>query len=152
MLILMKKDNYIKRLLDCGKKIAICEQMELSDNSKALARREVVRIVTPATVVDEDFLDDKSFNYIICFFQHALAFCDVSTGDFHIRALDPKNKAQSVRTALQQIAGITELAVEQADAYVTNGTKPETEKQLVPCVAITAENVEFLNAFVYTGE
>ncbi|MBQ7644242.1 MAG: DNA mismatch repair protein MutS [Spirochaetales bacterium] len=96
--------NYIKRLLDCGKKIAICEQLELSDNSKALARREVVRIVTPATVVDEDFLDDKSFNYIICFFQHALAFCDVSTGDFHIRALDSKNKAQSVRTALQQIA------------------------------------------------
>ena len=43
--------NYIKRLLDCGKKIAICEQMELSENSKSLAKREVVRIVTPATVV-----------------------------------------------------------------------------------------------------
>lgn len=96
--------NYIKRLLDCGKKIAICEQMELSENSKSLAKREVVRIVTPATVVDEDFLDDKSFNYIICFFQHALAFCDVSTGDFHIRALDSKNKAQAVRSALQQIS------------------------------------------------
>ena len=96
--------NYIKRLLDCGKKIAICEQMELPENSKAIARREVIRIVTPATVVDEDFLDDKSFNYIICFFQHALAFCDVSTGDFHIRALDAKNKAQSVRAALQQIS------------------------------------------------
>ena len=96
--------NYIKRLLDCGKKIAICEQMELSENSKALARREVVRIVTPATVVDEDFLDDKSFNYIICFFQYALAFCDVSTGDFHIRALDPKNKVQAVRSVLQQLS------------------------------------------------
>ena len=96
--------NYIKRLLDCGKKIAICEQMELSENSKALARREVVRIVTPATVVDEDFLDDKSFNYIICFFQYALAFCDVSTGDFHIRALDSKNKVQAVRSVLQQLS------------------------------------------------
>ena len=96
--------NYIKRLLDCGKKIAICEQMELSENSKALARREVVRIVTPATVVDEDFLDDKSFNYIICFFQYALAFCDVSTGDFHIRALDQKNKVQAVRSVLQQLS------------------------------------------------
>ena len=96
--------NYIKRLLDCGKKIAICEQMELSENSRALARREVVRIVTPATVVDEDFLDDKSFNYIICFFQYALAFCDVSTGDFHIRALDQKNKVQAVRSVLQQLS------------------------------------------------
>ena len=96
--------NYIKRLLDCGKKIAICEQMELSENSKSLAKREVVRIVTPATVVDEDFLDEKSFNYIICFFQHALAFCDVSTGDFHIRALDSRNRTQAVRSALQQIS------------------------------------------------
>ena len=57
-----------------------------------------------------------------------------------------------VGTALQQIALITEMAVEQADAYLKDGTKPETEKQLVPCVAITADNVEYLNAFVYTGE
>lgn len=96
--------NYIKRLLDAGKKIAICEQMELSENSKSLARREVVRIVTPATVVDEDYLDDRSFNYIICFFQQSMAFCDVSTGDFHIRALDPKNRVQAVRTALEQLS------------------------------------------------
>lgn len=96
--------NYLKRLLDAGKKVAICEQMELPENSKSLARREVVRIVTPATVVDEDFLDDKSFNYIICFFQQSLAFCDVSTGDFHMRSLDPKARVQSVRTALEQIS------------------------------------------------
>ena len=55
-----------------------------------------------------------------------------------------------VGTALQQIAGITELAVEQADAYVTNGTVPEAEKQLVPCIAITIDNVDNLSAFVYT--
>ncbi len=96
--------NYIKRLLDAGKKIAICEQMELPENSKSLARREVVRIVTPATVVDEDYLDDRNFNYIISFFQHAMAFCDVSTGDFHIRALDAKNRVQAVRTALEQLS------------------------------------------------
>ncbi|MCQ2412728.1 MAG: DNA mismatch repair protein MutS [Sphaerochaetaceae bacterium] len=96
--------NYLKRLLDAGKKVAICEQMELPENSKSLARREVVRIVTPATVVDEDFLDDKNFNYIICFFQQSLAFCDVSTGDFHMRSLDSKARVQSVRTALEQIS------------------------------------------------
>ena len=54
-----------------------------------------------------------------------------------------------VGTALQQIALITEMAVEQADAYL-NGTAPEEEKQLVPCVAITADNTDCLNAFVYT--
>ena len=89
----------------------------------------------------------------------AQACSDAGRTDIKIIGLDGSDdaaeyikKGQLVGTALQQIAGITELAVEQADAYVTNGTKPETEKQLVPCVAITAENVEFLNAFVYTGE
>lgn len=54
-----------------------------------------------------------------------------------------------VGTALQQIALITEMAVEQADAYL-KGTAPAEEKQLVPCVAITADNVDKLSAFVYT--
>ena len=75
----------------------------------------------------------------------AQACIDAGRTDIKIIGLDGSDdaaeyikKGQLVGTALQQIAGITELAVEQADAYVTNGTKPETEKQLVPCVAITA--------------
>lgn len=56
-----------------------------------------------------------------------------------------------VGTALQQIALITEMAVEEADAYL-NGTAPEEEKQLVECIAITADNVDNLSGFVYTEE
>ncbi len=96
--------NYIKRLLDAGKKIAICEQTELSTSSKSLAKREVVRIVTPATVVDEDLLDDRSFNYIVCIFQYSCAFCDVSTGDFHLRSIEKDNRIQSIRSILEQIS------------------------------------------------
>ena len=95
--------NYIKRLLEFGKKIAICEQMELSQNSKSLAKREVVRIVTPATVVDEDLLDDRSFNFIISIFQNSCAFCEVSTGDFHLRAIPKENRIQGIRAVLEQI-------------------------------------------------
>ena len=95
--------NYIKRLLEFGKKIAICEQMELSQNSKSLAKREVVRIVTPATVVDEDLLDDRSFNFIISIFQNSCAFCEVSTGDFHLRAIPKENRIQGIRALLEQI-------------------------------------------------
>ena len=53
-----------------------------------------------------------------------------------------------VGTCLQQIALITQTAVEEADAYL-NGTAPEEEKQLIPCIAITADNVEYLSQFVY---
>lgn len=55
-----------------------------------------------------------------------------------------------VGTALQQCALIAEMAVEQADAYLKNGTTGLEEKQLVDCIAITAENVENLKTFVYT--
>jgi len=95
--------NYIKRLLDAGKKIAICEQTELAPDSRTLAKREVVRIVTPATVVDEDFLDDRSFNYIACIFQYFCAFCDVSTGDFRLRNIAKENRIQGIRTVIEQI-------------------------------------------------
>ena len=53
-------------------------------------------------------------------------------------------------TALQQCALIAEMAVEQADQYLKEGTTGLPEKQLVDCVAITAENVDNLQTFVYT--
>ncbi len=87
------------------------------------------------------------------------ACIDAGRTDIKIIGLDGSDDAgayikegQMVGTALQQIAVITEMAVEQADAYIKDGTLPETEKQLVPCVAITAENVDKLSAFVYSGD
>ena len=53
-------------------------------------------------------------------------------------------------TALQQFALMAEMAVTQADGYLKNGTTGLDEKQLVDCIAITADNVDKLSAFVYT--
>ena len=87
----------------------------------------------------------------------AQACIDAGRDDIKIIGLDGSDEAAAyvkegkmVGTCLQQIAAITELAVEEADAFIKDGTLPETEKQLVPCVAITAENVDKLSAFVYT--
>lgn len=84
------------------------------------------------------------------------ACIDAGRDDIKIIGVDGSDDAgnyikegQMVGTALQQIALITEMAVEQADAYL-NGTAPAEEKQLIPCIAITADNVENLSAFVYT--
>ena len=84
------------------------------------------------------------------------ACLDAGRDDIKIIGLDGSDEANAyiksgdmVGTALQQIALITEMAVQQADDYL-NGTAPEEEKQLVPCVAITSENCDKLNAFVYT--
>ncbi len=84
------------------------------------------------------------------------ACIDAGRDDIKIIGLDGSDDAANyiksgdmVGTALQQIALITETAVREADDYL-NGTAPEEEKQLVPCIAITADNVENLSAFVYT--
>ena len=84
------------------------------------------------------------------------ACIDAGRDDIKIIGVDGSDDAANyiksgnmVGTALQQIALITEMAVEQADAYL-KGTAPAEEKQLIPCVAITADNVDKLSAFVYT--
>ena len=55
---------YIARLLRVGKKIAICEQVALNAPGKGLAERKVVEVITPGTVVDDDYLESGSNNYL----------------------------------------------------------------------------------------
>lgn len=95
--------NYIKRLLDLGKKIAVCEQTELPQNGKNLAKREVVRIITPATVVDEDYLGGFDFNYVLSVFRTDCAWCDISTGEFKIRSLEKTARIQDIQTVIEML-------------------------------------------------
>ena len=62
--------NYLKRLLDAGKKVAICEQLSLSDSPRELAKRSVTEIYTPATVVDEEYLDSLSSSFVLAVEQN----------------------------------------------------------------------------------
>ena len=65
---------YIKRLLNVGKKIAICEQIKLSEKMGKLAQREVVRVITPATVFEEDLLSETDYNFIISTYWFHLVY------------------------------------------------------------------------------
>ncbi len=81
-------DVYIETLINNGYKVAICEQMEDAKQTKGMVRREVVRIVTPGTVMDQGGVDEKQNNYILSFLTHnnafALSYCDVSTGELKV--------------------------------------------------------------------
>jgi len=81
-------EGYIARLLKKGFKIAICEQVEDSRSSKKLVHREVTRIMTPGTVVEEMLLDPKDNNFLGSFLQTGdgigLALIDLSTSDFMV--------------------------------------------------------------------
>ncbi len=80
---------YLKRLVDRGFKIAICEQMTDPALSKGLVERDVIRIVTPGTLIESSMLDDDSNNYICCLYYGmdgscALCFADLSTGEMSL--------------------------------------------------------------------
>ena len=77
--------TYITRLIDKGYKVAICEQLTDPALSKGLVERDVIRIITPGTVVDPAMLDEKSASYVLCVAfsgkAASLAYADVSTGE-----------------------------------------------------------------------
>ncbi|MDK8179738.1 DNA mismatch repair protein MutS [Paenibacillus sp. UMB4589-SE434] len=78
-------ENYIQRLIEKGYKVAICEQVEDPAAAKGVVRREIVRIVTPGTVMEGKSIDEKSNRYLIGITElngkHALAACDLTTGE-----------------------------------------------------------------------
>ncbi len=79
-------DSYIARLVQRGYKVAICEQTEDPRQAKGLVKREVVRVITPGTMVDGEYLEAKSNNYLMAIFPNrkrfGVALLDLSTGEF----------------------------------------------------------------------
>jgi DNA mismatch repair protein MutS len=79
-------DNYLARLINRGYKVAICEQVTKPGESKGLVEREVVRLVTPGTVVEPGLLTSKANNYLASLvvegIEAGLAYADITTGEF----------------------------------------------------------------------
>lgn len=85
---------YIKRLIEKGYKVAICEQVEDPSKAKGLVRREVVRVITPGTLIEEELLT-KENNYLVGVVKHkdkyGVAFLDISTGEFFTTTVEDKD-------------------------------------------------------------
>ena len=79
-------ETYLKRLLNAGFKVALCEQMQDPSVSKGLVEREVVRVVTPGTVVESSLLEQRGQHYLAAVLvegiQVGLAYADITTGEF----------------------------------------------------------------------
>jgi DNA mismatch repair protein MutS len=83
---------YIKKLIDKGYRVAICEQLTAPQKGKALVERDVVKIITSGTYCDEDFLDGEKNNFIAAVYSSAgeasVSWCDVTTGEFFATICD----------------------------------------------------------------
>ncbi len=81
-------ETYLKKLLAKGYNVAICEQTSDPAASKGIVTREVVRIVTPGTIIESNLLDETSNNYICAIYYEksfsSMCFADISTGEVHL--------------------------------------------------------------------
>jgi len=85
-------NSYIIKLINAGYKVAICEQMEDPKTAKGLVKREIIKIITPGTIIEEDNLNKKLNNYLLSFFisekNAGIAYLDISTGEFFTREIN----------------------------------------------------------------
>lgn len=85
-------EAYIARLVEKGYKVAICEQTENPATAKGLVKRDIIRVVTPGTVIEDAMLDEGRNNYLAavsaCGEGVGLCFTDISTGECHVTCLE----------------------------------------------------------------
>ena len=85
-------DSYIRRLIKAGYKVAICDQLQDPEEAKGIVDRGVTRIITPGTITEDAFLEDKSNNFLIAVIEmndlHGLSWVDLSTGRFEVEDIE----------------------------------------------------------------
>jgi len=93
-------EGYIARLIEKGYKVAICEQLEDPKETKGIVKRDVVRIVTPGTVIESNMLEEKKNNYIMSIYKNGVYFgmsvCDMTTGDFYSTQIKENNNFEKL--------------------------------------------------------
>jgi DNA mismatch repair protein MutS len=112
-------DGYIARLIKAGKTVTLCDQVEDPKEAKGIVKRDIIRTVTPGTVMAPDLLEERSNNYLGALFirdsKAGLAFIDMTTGDF----LTAEVAGDVERTALDELtrmAPVEVLVVDEMDS------------------------------------
>ena len=113
-------DAYIGKLVAMGYKVAICEQTEDPSKATGLVRREVIRVVTPGTIVENTLLQEGKNNYLAAISEAAdivgAAFCDISTGQFEATMFSGPNRFDRL---------VAELATYQPSEVLSGPTLSE---------------------------
>ncbi|BDU50787.1 DNA mismatch repair protein MutS [Haliovirga abyssi] len=100
--------QYISKLVSKGYKVAICEQVEDPKKAKGIVKREVVKIITPGTVIDTDSLDENSNNYLLGIeikdSGAGISYIDITTGEFKTTQFDEGNLSEKIFNEINKIA------------------------------------------------
>lgn len=101
-------NNYIARLISKGYRVALCDQVENPKQSVGIVKREVTRVITPGTVIDDAMLDESRNNYLTAIVDQdqviGLAAVDISTGTFMVTELKGPDRFDNLDNELQRLA------------------------------------------------
>jgi DNA mismatch repair protein MutS len=130
--------GYLAKLLNKGYKVAICEQVEDPKTAKGIVKREVVRVITPGTVLDEQLLKEKTNNYLAGIAAEdacwGFAYVDLSTGEFKTTQL-PRSQTHLLLTELTRIKP-AEIYLREEDrrTLLESGSFPDTLVTIGPAI------------------
>ncbi|MEG1963909.1 MAG: DNA mismatch repair protein MutS [Clostridia bacterium] len=128
-------DGYIAKLIAKNYKVAICEQLTTPDQQKGMVERDIVRVITPGTIIEDTMLEEGKANYLACVFgaedAFAVAWADISTGEFFVtetaKTTDALEDSLVTIDAKEIIAQECLLAVCKEIPSITFGKLPKFE-------------------------
>ena len=127
-------DVYIAKLVASGEKVAICEQLTEPTKGKGLVERDVVRIVSAGTLIEDTLLDESRNNYIACVFKSgdeiATAWTDITTGEFCVQEFCGVNAVEEAVGHLLKIAAAEIICNE--DMLLASKNVKEIRHNLLP--------------------
>lgn len=137
-------ESYIARLVSKGYKVAICEQVEDPATAKGIVKREVVRVITPGTVIEESMLNEDKNNYLasMCFQNGvaSLCFADITTGKAFVTELSGDNTEQQI---INEIARFSPSEIVTTKQIELNPTVVEFIKNMTDCMITVKDNSFF---------
>ncbi len=140
-------DSYIAKLINAGQKIAICEQVEDAKFAKGLVKREVIRVITPGTVIEPLSLDERKNNYICSVFssqkKFGLSFSDITTGEFKITVTDGLNTEAKL---------LDEIEKYKPSEIICNKSFLDTKAYRKLCLRYGSERISQYDEWTYNEE
>ncbi len=139
-------DMYIKRLIDMGFKVAVCEQLTDPAETKGIVVRDVIRVVTPGTLTESSMLDDGRNNYICSIFydeeNHAcgVASADISTGEAALSLYDGKDMEAGV---INELSRCQPAEIIFPESFLSMKTVAEFVKVRLDCAVTLRDSVCF---------
>ena len=139
-------ESYVSKLINKGYKVAICEQLEDPNEVRGLVKRDVVRVITPGTIIESNMLDDDKNNFLSSIYIEdncfGVCFCDVSTGEIFITDIKDSEQDKE-RRLINELSSFTPCEIITNSHFLNlNKLKKFTETKL-SCLINIIDDINF---------